>query len=674
MTVKITRSAILLCLVLLCLQPANASAQELPNINSNKPYTVSAEASTLYPDTDLVELTDGIIGSPDHTDSAWSGYESTDCEFTFDLQTSNFIVDISINFLSENGSGITLPKQIDMYVSNNGTDFIYYGKEIQGTATAGNHDAGVFKFKHMFINANNIRFVKISVTGNEDSWLFIDEVVVNGFAAPQISAPFQRSDHTEVSFSALLTETLDADDLVEKAKSAGAGSISLYVGYSGILWFDSSALPNRYGLLEHDEIQRLVSTIDKLHQNDIKVIAVLSSQLWGENPSYDGFPMLQNNGSYTADLFDPLNSQNFIIEVVDLLMNYNVDGIYVGEPYYKDSTFRTNDPFRNERFFDFYWALSRKIKQRNPKAIHQMLLPNHMWFSQYFNFGAGLRDHGIPDKIKDINFDYIGLDISTVYEWKDWNAELGRFKALLSLTNRFAADRKSMAQISIVKFGTQVTPIPKEAVLDQISWAKKYGINKLQVFDYQYIDLYSAADKEEILNALKNINNGSIENGPRQVKLLSTQNAYQMTDWQQYIEDQINAAGQMASDSLLNIALDQDLFERPPMPWITRAYFKNGFLTVNWETYESYKCNLEVSFDSGNTWKELLFFSNAGQKSHIEYIGSQSTAPLVRIRSFDGNNYSEFNNRISAIDTTYLKISAPSSIVYGSTNVVQGFI
>lgn len=674
MKARIIITVILSGSILNCLQPAYTAAQELPNINANKPYTSSADASTFYPDTDLAELTDGQTGSSDNTHSAWSGYESTDVEFTFDLQTSNFIVDVSMNFLSETGAGIMLPQQIDIYVSDNGTDFIHYGKETQGTAITGNLDLGIYKFEHKFLNANNIRFVKISVKGSTDSWTFIDEVAVNGFTAANITAPFQRSEHTEVSFSALLTEGLDVDDLVEKAKSAGAGSISLYVGYSGILWFDSSALKNRYGLLEHYDTQRLARAIDKLHQNNIKVIAVLSSQLWGENPSYDGFPMLQNNGSYTTDLFDPLSSQNFFMEVVDLLMNYNVDGIYVGEPYYKDSTFRAGDPFRNERFFDFYWALSRKIKQRNPKAIHQMLLPNHMWFSQYFIFGSGMRDHGIPDKIKDINFDYIGLDISTIYEWKNWQEELGRFKALLALTNRYAADKRSMAQISIVKFGTQITPIPKEAVLDQISWAKKYGINKLQIFDYQYIDLYSETDKAEILAALKNINNGNVESGPQQLKLLSTDNAYEITDWQKYVEEQINAAGQVASNSLLKIALDQDLFARPPTPLIAEVYLKDGFLTVNWQTDNTYKYNLEVSLDNKETWKELLFFSNPGQKSHTEFIGHQSAVPWIRLRAFDGHNYSEFSHRISAIDPTYLKISAPASIVYGSANVVQGYI
>lgn len=664
----------LICLVLFAAHPVNAPAQELPNININKSYTSSIEASTAYPDSGMAELTNGRIGTTDHTDSAWSGYESTNAEFTFDLQASNFIVNVSMNFLSEPGASIALPQKVDIYTSENGVDFIYYGKETGGTATAGDLNLGIYKYEHRFLNANNIRFIKIKITCAEDSWMFIDEVEINGFVAREINAPFKQSDHTEVSFSALLTERLDIDDLIEKAKSAGAGSVSLYVGYSGILWFDSSGLQNRYGLLEHSDTQRLTRAIERLHQNDIKVIAVLSSQLWGGTPSYDGFPMLQNNGYHTTDLFDPLRSQSFMIQVVDLLMNYEVDGIYLGEPYYKDSTFGTGDPARNERFFDLYWSLARKIKQRNPRAIHQMLLPNHMWLSQRFNFGAGLRDHGIPDKIKDINFDYIGLDISTVYEWKDWKEELGRFKALLALTNRYAADKKSMAQISLVKFGTQITPIPKDAVLDQITWAKRYGINKLQIFDYQYIDLYGEQDKNEILAALKNINNGSAESGQRQVKLLSTENAYNMADWQKYIEEQINAAGQMASSSLLKIALDQDLFKRPLMPWITGAYIKNGYLTVNWQTDNKYKCNLEVSLDNRYTWKELIFFSNPGQKSHTEFIGHQSAAPWIRLRAFDGHNYSEFSNRITAIDPSYLKISAPSSIVYGEASFVPGYI
>lgn len=675
MSMCIRRCVVLLIAALYFASFATGSrAEELPNINLGKTYMSSQLPTPEYSDAGGKELTDGITGTNDLLDTAWSGYNSTNLEFTFDLQTDNFIAGISMNFLSEPESAVRLPSEIGLYVSEDGANFIHYGKQTSGNLQSGDSNTGVYRFDHQFLNANNVRFVKIVISGSPDAWLFIDEIKVLGFESPNINAPMQQAQTTEVSFSALLTERLDVDDLIDKAKSAGAGSVSLYVGYSGILWFDSTALQNRYGLLEHDDTGRLSRAIEKLHKSGIKVIAVLSSQLWGENPGNDGSPMLQNNGLNTADLFDPLKSQNFFVEIVDLLMNYDVDGIYVGEPYYKDSTYGTNDPARNERFYDFYWALARKIKQRNPKAIHQMLLPNHMWFSQYFNFGAGMRDHGIPDKIKDINFDYIGLDISTVYEWKNWEQELGRYKALLALTNRLAAGKKSIAQISIVRFGSQVTLIPKEAVLDQISWAKKYGINKLQVFDYQYLDLYNESERDEIMSALKNINDGIVENGPRQIKLLSTENAFQVADWQKYIEEQINAAGQMASSSLLKIALDEDLFPQPPSPWINGAYFKDGFLTVNWGTYASYRTNLEVSLDQGNTWKEILFFSNPGQTNHTEFIGGSNSTPLVRVRVFDGNNYSNYTYRMAITAYSYLYINAPKIIAYGQTSSVFGFI
>ncbi len=399
----------------------------------------------------------------------------------------------------------------------------------------------------------------------DPAWSGYSAGVPNFTGASSIDPPMEISSETSVSFSAILADWLDVDDLVSKATSAGATSVDLWVGYSGLVFFDIDGIPNRYGLIESsDGGQLLTDAITKFHENDIKVIAVLSSQLWGANPPLAAVPMIQDNGQSTTDLFDPQKSQNFMVQLVDKLMDYDVDGVFVGEPYYKNSTFHVNDSRRNERFYDFYQAIDGKIKERNPNVVHQMLLPVHFWLYQGYNFGAGLRDHGLADNIKDVNFDQIGVDISSIYQWQNWAQDIGRYKAMLALTNRLAAGKTPMAQISIIKYGSSSQVVPKQVVLDQITWAKRYGMGQLQVFDYMYFDLYSGPDRTEILNALKNINvDTSVSSEPRAVKLLSTRDALWASDWHGYISNQVNAAAQMSSISMIKIALDEDVSARP---------------------------------------------------------------------------------------------------------------
>ena len=446
-----------------------------------------------------------------------------------------------------------------------------------------------------------------------------------------LDPPLEISSETSVSFSAILAEWLDVDDLVGKATSAGATSVDLWVDYSGIVFFDIDGIPNHYGLIEsNDGGQLLTDAITKLHQNDIKVIGVLSSQLWGTNPPAAAIPLLQDNGQSATDLLDPQRSQDLMVQLVDKLMDYDVDGVFVGEPYYKGSTYHPNDSRRNERFYDFYQAIDGKIKERNPNAIHQMLLPVHFWLDQGYSFGAGLRDHGLADNIKDVNFDQIGVDISSIYQWQNWSEDIGRYKAMLALTNRLAAGKTPMAQISIIKYGSSTQVVPKQVVLDQITWAKRYGMGQLQVFDYMYFDLYNGPDRTEILNALKNINvDTTVSWEPRQAKLFSTRDTFFVSNWRRYISDQVNAAAQMSSTSMIKIALDQDVSPKPI-----------GFISVN--TGALIVRSTQVTLDlravgaGGNRITSMRFKNAGGSWSNWSSYGPKKTWHLT---SSNGTKY-----------------------------------
>lgn len=649
-------SALLLSLA----APPFAVASHIPasDISNGKPYVSSVEASPAYPDAGGAELTDGAFGGAELANGSWSGYDAGTPAFTIDLGTASFTGDINVTFLSNYAAAISPPLQVDFAVSADGVNFIEYGKQTTGQIIAGTGDQGIFRFSHRFLNANNARYVRVTVTRNGPEWVFLDEIEVTG--APSLSLappPTEIAGDTEVSLSAILTEFLDVDDLIEKAESAGASSVSLYVGYSGIAWFDIQDLSPNYGLIDHGDDRLLTDAIDRLHDRGIKVTAVLSSQLWGANPPPEAAPMLQDNGVNTTDLFDPQKSQAFFVELVDRVMDYNFDGVFLGEPYYKDATFHQGDEWRNERFGDFYSAVAEKIKARNPVGEHMMLLPVHTWLSQGYDFGAGLPDHGLPDAIKDVNFDYLGLDASTVYDWEGWSGwtglDRGRFEMMLALTNRMAAGKKPTVQISNIKFGSSSETVPKEVVIDQIRLAKQYGMKRLQVFDYMYFDLYSGPDRADIYSALRNVNTSySVSYAPRQIKVLSTRDAAGSADWRKYIGDQVGAGGAMTAGGPVGIALDEDLFDPPAQPVIESAGYNWDGMRVDWNADPGLTYNLDITFDNGATWTELVFRTYAGQASYFGETPSPITFPpsassaKARLRAHNGAAYGPYTERV----------------------------
>jgi hypothetical protein len=82
------------------------------NLAKGLPYWLSQSAHETYPDTGN-GLTDGIIGTAVHSDSAWQGHLRNEFRaVTFDLGAPRPIERVDIGFLYEKSAGIFLPDRV----------------------------------------------------------------------------------------------------------------------------------------------------------------------------------------------------------------------------------------------------------------------------------------------------------------------------------------------------------------------------------------------------------------------------------------------------------------------------------------------------------------------------------------------------------------------------------
>lgn len=147
------------------------------NIALGRPYTSIMPADSSYPDTDGVELTDGMIGPIDFTDPAWQGRATAKTySFTIDLGSEQVIKEIRSDWLQDEGSGIFLPHVVNAAVSTDNVNFTTVGtarKPLLGDET--------LSFWYTLTDLSNVngRYVRIQVSpGPNAEWTFLDEIEV----------------------------------------------------------------------------------------------------------------------------------------------------------------------------------------------------------------------------------------------------------------------------------------------------------------------------------------------------------------------------------------------------------------------------------------------------------------------------------------------------------------
>ncbi len=132
-------------------------------------------------------LINGITGSDNFNDACWQGYEGNDLDVVIDLEKQTVINSISVNFFQRPGSWIFLPENVEVSVSEEGSD---YKKVFTKTFEITEEEQGpaINKIFHS-MTGEKVRYIRVfakSIKTCPDwhpgaggkAWIFADEIIV----------------------------------------------------------------------------------------------------------------------------------------------------------------------------------------------------------------------------------------------------------------------------------------------------------------------------------------------------------------------------------------------------------------------------------------------------------------------------------------------------------------
>ncbi|TDO68952.1 hexosaminidase [Flavobacterium chryseum] len=123
-----------------------------------------------------------IRGSKNFHDGQWQAWLVNDMEVLIDFGKEESLEQVTIGTLESQGSGVYFPTQIKVLVSSDGLKYKEVGKLARPYAVNVSSELKDFKIK---FEKRNARFVKVIASNlkkspkGEDSWLFVDEILVN---------------------------------------------------------------------------------------------------------------------------------------------------------------------------------------------------------------------------------------------------------------------------------------------------------------------------------------------------------------------------------------------------------------------------------------------------------------------------------------------------------------
>ena len=147
------------------------------NSNYNKSYKSKGDIS----------LVDGTLGSIDFTDGNWQGFWGNDLNCEIDLDKTQNINSVNINFYQYSNSWILIPESIEIYFSN---DKLKWIKAKEHNNISKPNKRGKFieniSFNHLDLNTRYIKVVAKNFgelpswheAAGSKSWLFVDEITV----------------------------------------------------------------------------------------------------------------------------------------------------------------------------------------------------------------------------------------------------------------------------------------------------------------------------------------------------------------------------------------------------------------------------------------------------------------------------------------------------------------
>ncbi|HEX9601696.1 MAG TPA: family 20 glycosylhydrolase [Mariniflexile sp.] len=129
-----------------------------------------------------LSLVNIIRGSKNFHDGQWQAWLVNDMEVVIDLEKIQSINQVTVGSLENQGSGINFPTAIKVLISNDRISYKEVGAITRPFAINPNSELKDFKIS---FEKSNARYVKVIATNlkkspkGEDSWLFVDEILVD---------------------------------------------------------------------------------------------------------------------------------------------------------------------------------------------------------------------------------------------------------------------------------------------------------------------------------------------------------------------------------------------------------------------------------------------------------------------------------------------------------------
>lgn len=123
-------------------------------------------------------LVDGWLGDWTYTDGRWQGYCGTDILVTIDLEKETAISEVSAEFLQMANSWVWLPTEVEIFISNNNTDFKSLGKI---THQISKEDKSLIFNFFTWTGTETARYIKFKAVNENTppgSWIMCDEIIV----------------------------------------------------------------------------------------------------------------------------------------------------------------------------------------------------------------------------------------------------------------------------------------------------------------------------------------------------------------------------------------------------------------------------------------------------------------------------------------------------------------
>jgi len=132
-------------------------------------------------------LVNSIFGTTNYSDGNWQGFQGVDLEVVIDLEKPTNVSEVRVNCLQNTNSWIVLPKQLDVYISEDGKNF--------SKVASVENEIPVELTKEIIHELNarfesvNTKYIKVIAKhygplpdwhsgAGENSWLFVDEIVI----------------------------------------------------------------------------------------------------------------------------------------------------------------------------------------------------------------------------------------------------------------------------------------------------------------------------------------------------------------------------------------------------------------------------------------------------------------------------------------------------------------